>query len=173
MSIHKLILLVLIMLPFRLFAEAPLELGQAAPVATIPNHLGELVDLAELYAAGPVLVYFYPKSDTPGCTKQACNLRDNFVDLQEAGLQVVGVSMDSVENQLAFQRKYSLPFVLLADKDKALGKAFGVGSFAGMAYKRQSFLIVDGKVAWRDLGASPTTQSSDALKALRALQPDR
>lgn len=161
------------MLPFGLFADGPLEPGQPAPAATIPNHLGEPVDLAALYAAGPVLVYFYPKSDTPGCTRQACNLRDNFVDLQEAGLQVVGVSMDSVANQLAFQKKYGLPFILLADEDKVLGKAFGVGSFAGMAYKRQSFLIVDGKIAWRDLGASPSTQSADALKALQGLQPDQ
>jgi peroxiredoxin Q/BCP len=167
MHIHRTLILILAMLPFSLFADSPLETGATAPSAVIPNHLGEPVDLAALYAAGPVLVYFYPKSDTPGCTKQACNLRDNFADLQDAGLQVVGVSMDSVANQLAFQQKYSLPFILLADENKALGKAFGVNSFAGMAYKRQSFLVVDGKIVWRDLGASPATQSSDALKALQ------
>lgn len=155
------------MFPFLSNADGPLGVGDSAPSPTVLNHLGQTVDLAELYKKGPVLVYFYPKADTPGCTKQACNLRDNFDDLIKAGLEVIGVSTDSVESQSAFKDKYQLPFTLLADKDKALGKAFGVGSYAGLAYKRQSFLIVDGKVAWRDLGASPATQSSDALAALQ------
>lgn len=158
------------MFPFLSNANGSLAVGDTAPAPTVLNHLGEEVDLAELYQKGPVLVYFYPKADTPGCTKQACNLRDNFDDLLKAGLEVVGVSTDSVESQSAFKDKYQLPFTLLADKDKALGKAFGVGSYAGLAYKRQSFLIVNGKVAWRDLGVSPATQSSDALAALEKIK---
>lgn len=157
-------------LPMSLFANDPLEVGSAAPVLTVITHKGTELDLADLYAKGPVLVYFYPKADTPGCTKQACNLRDNFGELTEAGIQVIGVSMDSVEDQSAFQEKYDLPFLLVADEDKRLGKGFGVGGFMGMAYRRQSFLVVDGTVVWRDLKARPASQTSDALAAFKAHQ---
>ncbi len=144
----------------------PLEPGADAPAPTVTISTGESLDLAELYAEGPVLVYFYPKADTPGCTAQACNLRDSFEDLTDAGLRVVGVSADGVEAQAAFKEKYSLPFVLVADKDRALQNGFGVpGKFVP---KRQSFLVVDGKVVWRDLSAKPKTQAAEALAALEA-----
>ena len=164
-----LILFAIAMSPFSLFAKDPIEVGQAAPAPVVKNQLGESVDLAALYAKGPVVVYFYPRADTPGCTKQACNIRDNYSALQAMGVTVIGVSTDDQKNQLAFQEKYELPFTLIADDDKTLGEAFGVGGFLGMAYKRQSFLIVDGKVAWRDLSASPATQSEDVIKALKEL----
>lgn len=159
----------LVMTPFSLFADEPLPVGADAPSLTVTNHQGKEIDLGDLYAAGPVLLYFYPKSDTPGCTAQACNLRDNFDALKAAGVEVVGVSTDSVANQQAFREKYDLPFTIIADEDKSLGKAFGVGSMLGMAYKRQSFLIVDGKIAWVDLKATPATQAEDALAALKAV----
>jgi peroxiredoxin Q/BCP len=154
-----------------LFGKEPVAVGAEAPAAAVPSHTGETVDLGKLYAEGPVLVYFYPKADTPGCTKQACNLRDNFTDLERAEITVVGVSLDSVDDLKAFQEKYDLPFILVSDKDKALGQGFGVGTYMGMAYKRQSFLVVDGKVAWRDLSARPTTQTADALAAWDEIKP--
>ena len=144
----------------------PVETGADAPVATAPDSEGRTVDLATLYEAGPTLVYFYPKAGTPGCTTQACNLRDAFEDLTEAGLQVVGVSRDSVEAQARFRERNRLPFPLLADKDGRVVEAFGVPSVLGFA-SRQSFLIVDGKVVWRDLSASPRKQAAEALAALR------
>jgi peroxiredoxin Q/BCP len=159
------ILLVMTALP--LFSK-PLEVGAPAPALKVVTHEGKTLDLAEAYSKGPVVVYFYPKADTPGCTKQACNIRDNYSELQAAGVQVIGVSADSVEDQDAFREKYELPFILVADKDKELGKAFGTGSLLGMAYKRQTFLVVDGKIAWRDLSAKPATQSADVLQALQA-----
>ncbi|NDV62034.1 peroxiredoxin [Puniceicoccales bacterium CK1056] len=150
-----------------LFASNPLEVGAEAPTITVITHKGTELNLGELYAKGPVLVYFYPRADTPGCTKQACNIRDNFDSLTAAGIEVIGVSMDSVEDQSAFQEKYDLPFLLVADEDKQLGKGFGVGGFMGMAYRRQSFLVVDGTVVWRDLKAKPASQSADILAALK------
>ena len=164
-------LLLIVMSPFSLFSD-PLEVGAEAPALTVTTQDGEPLELGELYAKGPVVIYFYPKSDTPGCTKQACNIRDNYSDLQEAGVQVIGVSSDPVDKQKAFQEKYSLPFPIIADEDKQLGKAFETGTFAGMAYKRQTFLVVDGKIAWRDLSANPTTQSEDVLNALKELSQD-
>ena len=125
--------------------------------------------MAEIYAKGPVVVYFYPKADTPGCTAQACNIRDNYSELQAAGVTVIGVSSDSVKDQKAFQEKYELPFPLVADEDKALGNAFGMGGFLGIGYKRQTFLILDGKIAWRDLSAKPKSQSADVMQALEEL----
>ena len=158
----------IIMAPFNLFAD-PLDLGAEAPAITVTTHTGDKLDLAEAYAKGPVAVYFYPVADTPGCTKQACNIRDNFAELKQAGITVIGVSKDSVAAQQAFHGKYSLPFTLVADEDRALGKAFGVGSWMGAAYKRQTFLIVDGKIAWRDLSAKPTSQTQDILDAYTML----
>jgi peroxiredoxin Q/BCP len=151
-------------------AFAMLEKGTQAPELTVLTHTGDSVELAEAYASGPVLVYFYPKADTPGCTKQACNLRDNFADLEDAGVTVFGVSTDSVKAQAKFREKYNLPFTLISDSDKELGKAFGVGSYMGMAYKRQTFLIVDGVVVWSDGSATPATQTEDALAALQEVK---
>jgi peroxiredoxin Q/BCP len=131
---------------------------------------GSLLDLARMYAAGPTLVYFYPKSGTPGCTRQACNLRDHFVDLTAKGLRVVGVSRDSVKAQAGFRAKQNLPFRLVADKEGLLGDLFGVPRPTGNGYARQSFLIVDGKVAWLQKRARPDAQAADVLAAFAALR---
>lgn len=175
MNSGKLILLGIIgLMPFFASAQNEIEVGATAPAITVTTHLGEQLDLGELYAKGPVAIYFYPKSDTPGCTKQACNIRDNFSDLQAAGVKVIGVSAEGVDKQLAFVEKYSLPFTVVADKERALGKAFGVGSKIGKSfYSRQSYLIVDGKIAWRDLKATPDTQSADLLEALKATNSEQ
>jgi peroxiredoxin Q/BCP len=151
-------------------AAKPLEPGAPAPTLTVITDSAEQLALADVYAKGPVLLFFYPKSFTPGCTKQACNLADNFEAVQAAGITVLGVSRDKVDTQADFREKYKLPYTLIADADGALGKAFGVGSSFKLFHKRQSFLVVDGKVAWRDLSASPGTQSEDALAAFAAVQ---
>lgn len=144
----------------------PIEVGARAPRITVTTDLGTLLDMGAVYDAGVVLVYFYPKADTPGCTKQACNLRDAYVTLQESGISILGVSMDEASAQRAFKEKYRLPFVLIADTTASLIDAFGVprrGKFA----KRQAFLITDGVVVWRNLQANPTSQAEDALAALK------
>ncbi|MBN1402873.1 MAG: peroxiredoxin [Opitutales bacterium] len=149
---------------------AELSVNSPAPVLTVTLDDSSLLDLSSLYERGPLLVYFYPKSQTPGCTRQACNLRDNFELLAEKGLQVLGVSRDSVKAQTGFREKQALPFRLVADKDGALGEAFGVPRPTGNGYARQSFLIVGGKVAWIARKAKPDTQAADALEALQKLQ---
>lgn len=146
----------------------PLEVGAAVPDLTTVDQDGKTVDLGKALAAGTALVYFYPKADTPGCTKQACNLRDEFEAVTQAGITVYGVSADTVEAQKAFKDKYNLPFTLLADKDGAVIKAFGVPSKLGKFASRQSFLVKDGKVVWRDLKAKPDSQAQDAIAAAKA-----
>lgn len=154
-------------LPF--LGKAEIEVGADAPRVSAPDQTGAKIDLGALYDKGPVLVYFYPKADTPGCTAQACNLRDNFDELKEKGITVIGVSMDSVEDQAKFQKKYELPFTLLADKEGTVVKGFDVPNTLGFS-KRQAYLVVGGKIVWRDLSAAPKTQTQDVLTAFAALK---
>lgn len=160
-----------IMMPLFAAGKDPLHVGDKAPDLTVTVHTGEKVNLADAYAKGPVLIYFYPKAETPGCTKQACNLRDNMALLQDANLTIYGVSTDSVESQQKFAENHSLPFLLIADPEKQLGEAFGVNArpIVGV-YPRQTFLIVDGKIAWHDPSAKPDTQTQDALAALEKVR---
>ena len=146
----------------------PLNVGDAAPQLKTTDQNGKEVDLAKELASGTSLVYFYPKADTPGCTKQACNLRDEFEAVKAAGIKVFGVSADTAEDQKAFADKYTLPFTLLADKSGDVIKAFGVPTNPKGFASRQSFLVRDGKVIWRDLKANPTTQAKDAIAAAKA-----
>lgn len=145
----------------------PLVVGAALPGVTQTNQDGRKVPLAYAGATGYVLVYFFPKADTPGCTKQACSLRDAYAALTAQGVKIFGVSTDSVKSQKAFKDKYQLPFDLLADEDAAVVSAFGVPKTLGFA-KRQAFLFKDGKLVWRDLSASTDQQAADVLKVLAA-----
>lgn len=148
-----------------LSSAAPIENGAALPAVTAKDQDGKDVELAKTAGEGWALVYFYPKADTPGCTKQACSLRDAYATLTEKKVKVFGVSLDDVAAQKAFQEKYKLPFPLLADKDGKVADAFGVPHSMGFA-KRQAFLFKDGKLVWRDLEASTDQQAADVLKEL-------
>jgi thioredoxin-dependent peroxiredoxin len=144
---------------------APLDTGAALPAVTAKDQDGKEVKLAEAAAKGYTLVYFYPKADTPGCTKQACSIRDSYAALTDKKVTVFGASMDTVEAQKAFKDKYKLPFTLLADKEAKVADAFGVPHDKGYA-QRQAFLFKDGKLVWRDLEASTDQQAADVLKEL-------
>jgi peroxiredoxin Q/BCP len=146
----------------------PLELGDPAPDAVAPDENGTPVHLADFYHEGYTLIYFYPRADTPGCTAQACSLRDEYAELTRLGVKVVGVSADSADAQLRFKEKHSLPFTLLSDEDRKVAEAFSVPTILGMTH-RQTFLIKDRKVVWRDLRASTKWQARDVLEALKTL----
>jgi thioredoxin-dependent peroxiredoxin len=145
-----------------------LPVGAAAPVLEAINQDGQKVNFGDHYRKGLVLVYFYPKADTPGCTAQACSLRDAYTDLLQEGVTVIGVSHDSPDAQKKFQTKYHLPFVLIADQDGAVARAFQVPTVIGFT-KRQAFLIRDGKVVWADFSASTDKQADDVKKAIRGM----
>ena len=149
-------------------AGKTLEVGAAAPDVASRNENGHQVCLSDFYGEGYTLVYFYPKADTPGCTAQACSLRDDFTELMARGVRVIGVSADSSEAQLRFKEKYHLPFTLLADTGRIVANAFGVRLLLGMTH-RQSFLVHGGRIVWRDLGASTKEQARDVLNALENL----
>ena len=143
----------------------PLAVGAAAPKLTAVDQDGKSVDFGAVYAKGTTLVYFYPKAKTPGCTKEACSIRDNWSKMKEAGIQVLGVSEDPKELQKEFANEQNLPFQLIADTDGKVAQAFGV-PFMGKVTKRQSFLIKDGKVVWNMLDKTSTDKhAEDVLKA--------
>ena len=154
------------------FAKAdPLAVGAAAPEISAVDQDGKTVNFKDVYAKGPTLVYFYPKADTPGCTKQGCSIRDGWDGLKAKGIQVLGVSEDKPDAQKKFAEKYKLPHTLIADSDGTVAKAFSVDMIpvAGLT-KRQSFLIKDGKVVWNMLKDTTTeTHAADVIKAFDAL----
>jgi peroxiredoxin Q/BCP len=131
---------------------ATLKIGDKAPEIQANDQHGKPVSLKE-YAGKQVILYFYPKDDTPGCTAEACNLRDNYDDLLKQGFDVIGVSPDEEKKHLKFIEKYQLPFRLVADTDKKVAEAYGVWGlkkFMGKEYmgvNRTTFVIdVDGKI---------------------------
>lgn len=123
-----------------------LKEGDKAPAFTGRDQNGKKISLAD-FKGKKVILYFYPKDDTPGCTAQACNLRDNYADLRKRGFAVIGVSVDSEQSHKKFEQKYELPFTLLADDDKKIVEAYGVygeKKFMGRAYMgtiRTTFVI--------------------------------
>ena len=145
----------------------PLTVGSPIPTVEQKNQEDQVVKLAEVGAKGYMLVYFYPKADTPGCTKQSCSLRDSYATLTDKSVKIFGVSADKVSSQKAFKEKYKLPFDLLADEDGKVIDSFGVPKTLGFA-KRQAFLFKDGKLVWSDLSASTEQQAEDVLKFLAA-----
>ena len=102
-----------------------LNIGDVAPDFAIPDQDGIVHKLAD-YRGRKLVIYFYPKDDTPGCTAQACNLRDNYYDLRQQGYEVIGVSVDDEESHQKFIRKFELPFTLLSDTDRKMVEAYGV-----------------------------------------------
>lgn len=139
-----------------------------APQISGTNQDGKTVNFADVYAKGPTVVYFYPKADTPGCTKQACSLRDAFADLTKQNVQVLGVSVDKPDAQKKFQDKFKLPFDLIADPEAKVLEAFQVAKMPVVGFAtRQAFLIKNGKIVWHDAKASTDKQAEDILRVLK------
>ncbi|MFM8525319.1 MAG: thioredoxin-dependent thiol peroxidase [Cyanobacteriota bacterium] len=136
-----------------------LEIGDIAPAFTLPDQNGTAVSLSD-FAGSRVVIYFYPKDDTPGCTKEACNFRDQWSSLQSHGIQVLGISKDSATSHSKFIRKYELPFTLLSDIEPcpvaSSYESYGLKKFMGKEYmgmSRTTFVVApDGrleKIYWK------------------------
>jgi peroxiredoxin Q/BCP len=123
-----------------------LKVGKKAPAFSLPNQDGKVVSLSD-YKGKKVVLYFYPKDDTPGCTKESCDFRDGIKDIRECGAEVLGVSGDSVESHKKFVKKFNLNFPLLSDENKTMIRAYGVWkekSLYGRKYRgieRTTFII--------------------------------
>lgn len=141
-----------------------LSVGAPAPQISGVDNSGEVVDLGAVMQSGTTLLFFYPKAMTPGCTQQACSLRDNWSLLQERAVKVYGISSDSVESQQKFLSRHNFPFPLIADTDKRIAKAFGKSRWS-----RHAYLFHNGKLVWLDTSASTRKQAEDVLEALETL----
>lgn len=119
---------------------AYLKVEDKAPDFNVVNQDGEMVKLSD-FKGRKVILYFYPKADTPGCTAESCNLRDNYDDLLNKGYKIIGVSPDTQEKQKKFTEKYNLPFSLLADVDKEVIKAYGAWGIKKMYGKEYEDLL--------------------------------
>lgn len=115
--------------------------GDTAPDFTLPDHDGRKRSLRELQAGGPLILYFYPADFTPGCTKEACDLRDLHAKILSAGLKVVGVSPQSPESHQRFREQNSLPFTLLSDEEKEVIRAYDVDGPLGIGVRRATYLL--------------------------------
>ena len=157
----------------RAVAASP-AVGDAAPAFTLPDQNGATKSLDD-YAGRWLVLYFYPKNDTPGCTTEACNFRDDIFKFREMGVEVAGVSLDDVESHQAFAEKYSLPFTLLSDADQKTATAYGVLTKVGpIAYaKRETFIIApDGTIAKHYSKVDADKHSAEVLGDLTALMAD-
>ena len=150
------------------------EEGKPAPEFELASDTGKHVKLSALRGK-PVVLYFYPRDDTPGCTKQACDIRDAWGEFQRAGAVVLGVSPDGEASHAKFRAKYELPFTLLADPGHEVSEAYGVWgekSFAGRKYmgvERSTFVIgADGTVVKVMRKVDPKTHADDVLAVLGA-----
>jgi thioredoxin-dependent peroxiredoxin len=150
------------------------EEGQEAPDFELASDAGERVRLSQ-FRGQPVVLYFYPKDDTPGCTAQACGIRDSYDDFEQRGAVVLGVSPDEESSHVTFKQKYGLPFTLLADPDHEVAEQYGVWGerkYMGKTYmgvERSTFLIdEDGRIAKVMRRVKPDTHAERVLEALAA-----
>lgn len=153
-----------------------IEIGAAAPAFSVQDDRGQTMTLSQ-FQGKPVVLYFYPKDDTPGCTREACAFRDRSADLAAEGAVVLGVSPDDVASHAAFRDKFSLNFPLLADPDHAVAESYGAWrqkqnyGKTYMGVQRSTYLIDRmGKVAKLWKSVTPEGHDEQVLKALRELK---
>lgn len=148
-----------------------LKVGDLAPEFSLMDEHGMPVSLKDYRGKNVVVLYFYPKDFTSGCTTEACSFRDDYKLYQEKGAVVIGVSLDSVESHSKFSEKYTLPFTILSDKGKEVAKAYGVLGIGGILAKRVTFIInKDGRITHIFPKVDVKQHSEEVLRALEELQ---
>ncbi len=163
------LLLVLVGLSMKLYtSQNLLAVGTTPPDLSAPDQHAKSHRLSE-ERGHPVVVYFYPKDDTPGCTKQACTFRDTWDEFEKAGVQVLGVSGDDVRSKEKFSKKFSLPFPVLADPKNEWAKAFGVRIILGITSRVTFLLDREGKIAKVYPDVDPALNVTEVLRDARSL----
>jgi thioredoxin-dependent peroxiredoxin len=149
--------------------------GDKAPDFTLPSQVGEPVRLSDRLGERVVILYFYPKDETPGCTKEACAFRDSYEVFTDAGAEVIGVSSDSVASHLAFAGHHKLPFTLLSDEDGSVRKSYGVPSTLGLLPGRVTYVIDRAGVVRHVVNSQLNIgrHIDSALEIVRGLQAER
>lgn len=146
-----------------------LSVGQMVPDLELTTADGHRTKLKSLYENNKLVIFFYPKNFTPGCTKEACTFRDFYAEFKEHGAEVIGISKDTQESHQKFKEEYKLPYQLFSDKDGEIAKAFGVGKTLGFLASRVTFVIdQDGRcILAFSFQASMEQHVDEALKALK------
>ena len=145
------------------------EVGSIAPDFTLPSQSGQMVSLKDFIGEKPVVLFFYPKDDTPGCTKQACAFRDDYEGFGKLDAEVIGISSDSVESHKSFAAKYDLPFTLLSDEGGWVRRLYGVPNAFGLFPGRVTY-IIDKEGVVRHVFSSQLGVEKHVETALQALQ---
>ena len=149
-----------------------MKVGDLAPDFEGPTSDGTQLGLKDFVGKKNVVLYFYPKDDTPGCTKEACSFRDNMGTVRKMGAEVIGVSLDSVESHKKFVSKYKLPFPLISDKEKRIAEAYGVLRDTGTSTNRVTFIIDKaGKIAKVFPKVDVTKHTEEVAEALKTMPP--
>lgn len=148
------------------------QVGDKAPDFKLSNQNGETVESSSIYGKQPVVIYFYPKNFTPGCTAEACSFRDHYEDFTGLGAAVIGISSDTVSSHARFVAKHNLPFTMLADENGKVRKAFEVkGNLFGLIPGRETFVIDgDGVIQMRFDSMQASGHITNALKMLKSLR---
>ncbi len=147
------------------------QVGDRAPNFTLPNQDGTPVHLTDFIGKKGIVLYFYPKDNTPGCTSEACSFRDSYEVFKDAGAEVIGVSSDSVESHKQFASKHRLPFTLLSDSEGSVRKRYGVPATFGLLPGRVTY-IIDRQGIVRHIFSSqfaPEKHITEALETLKSL----
>lgn len=144
------------------------KVGDKAPDFTLPSQMGDNLTLSEFFGKNNIVLYFYPKDESPGCTKEACSFRDNYQELTNLGAEVLGVSGQSVESHKSFASHYGLPFILLSDEDNKVRELYGVPSTMGIIPGRVTY-IIDKKGVVRHIFSSQTQAQRHVEEAKKTL----
>jgi len=150
------------------------KVGDKAPDFTLPSQMGDNVTLSEYFGKKNVVLYFYPKDETRGCTREACEFRDQYDVFTDLGAEVIGVSAQSVESHKSFATHYGLPFILLSNEKNEVRKLYGVPSSMGIIPGRVTY-IIDKKGVVRHIFNSqfqPEKHIEEALKVLKELEKE-
>ena len=150
------------------------KVGDRAPDFTLPSQLGDNVTLSEYFGKKNVVLYFYPKDESPGCTREACTFRDSYEELTSLGAEVIGVSSQSVESHRSFATHHGLPFILLSDAGNKVRQLYGVPSTMGIIPGRVTY-IIDKKGVVRRIFSSQTQAEKhveEAIKTLKELEKE-
>jgi thioredoxin-dependent peroxiredoxin len=157
---------------FRIGDFLTVKVGDKAPDFSLPSQMGDNVTLSEFFEKKSVVLYFYPKDETPGCISEACTFRDSYEELTNLGAEVLGISGQSVASHKSFATHYGLPFILLSDEDNKVRKLFGVPSTMGLIPGRVTY-IIDKQGVVRHIFSSQTQAPrhvEEAKSALRQLE---
>lgn len=149
-----------------------LQIGDKAPLFSLPDQNGKIVNLADYVGKSSLVIYFYPKDESYGCTKEACSFRDNYEDFIESGAEVIGISADDEASHRSFATNHRLPFTLLSDKDKKVASLYGVGKSMGILPGRVTF-VVDKQGIIRMIYSSQVNYQKhidEALEILRKME---